>query len=130
MSNLPLKERVCMWSRLLLLAIFAIMAVSCAKQRRELAPLTRDQMVSIMMDVYVSEAKASYLPLTRDSAYRLFVAHQDSLLHRHRIADSTLRKAYSYYLNHPEEFEMIYDAIIDSLNLRQQLLPGQAVPQP
>lgn len=119
-----------MRSCLLLLAIFAVMAVSCAKQRQEVAPLTRDQMVSIMMDVYISEAKASYLPLTRDSAYRLFAAHQDSLMHRHRVADSTLRKAYSYYLNHPEELEMIYEAIIDSLNLRQQLLPGQTAPKP
>ena len=127
MSNLPPKERVCMWSRLLLVAILAVIGVSCAKQRPEVAPLTRDQMVSIMMDVYLSESRSSYLPFTRDSAYRLFTAHQDSLLYRHHVADSTLRRAYGYYLNHPEELELIYEAIIDSLNLRQQLMHGQPV---
>jgi hypothetical protein len=114
-----------MWSRLLLFTILAVMAVSCAKQRNEVAPLTREQMVSVMIDVYLSESRSSYLQFPRDSAYRLFVAHQDSLLYHHHVADSTLRKAYSYYLNHPEELELIYDAIIDSLNLRQQLMHGQ-----
>lgn len=93
---------------------------SCSKEGKEEAPLTRDQMVSLMMDVYLAEARTTLLPIHRDSAYRLFLPYQDSLLRRHGIADSTLKKAYGYYLRHPAAFESIYDAIIDSLSLREQ----------
>jgi len=68
------------------------------------------------------------LPLTRDSAYRLFLPYQDSLLHKRGIQDSLLKKSYAYYLQRPAELEAIYDAIIDSLSLREQRrrdLPGE-----
>jgi hypothetical protein len=61
-------------------------------------------------------------PAAKDSSYRLFLAYQDTLMHRRGVSDSTLRKAYAYYLEHPNELEAIYDAIIDSLSLKEQRL--------
>ena len=105
---------------LLILALF--LPAACGKDEQETAPLTREQMVNLMMEVYLAEARTSLLPLPKDSSYRLFLAFQDSLMARQGVEDSTLRKAYSYYLNHPTEMEAIYDAIIDSLTLREQRL--------
>lgn len=79
-------------------------------------------MVSLMMEIYLAEARMSLLPLAKDSAYRLFVPYQDSIMRRKGIEDSTLRSAYSYYLKRPAELESIYDAIIDSLSLREKRL--------
>jgi len=78
-----------------------------------------------MMEIYLAEARLSLLPIDRDSAYRLFVPFQDSLLYHRGLKDSTLRSAYDYYLNHPDELEQIYDQLIDSLNLREQRRRGQ-----
>ncbi len=94
--------------------------VSCTQEKKEQAPLDRDQMTNLLIDIYLAEARTTLLPVSRDSAYRLFLPHQDSLMRSNGIADSTLKKAYSYYLRHPTEFEAIYDAVIDSLSLREQ----------
>lgn len=109
---------------ILLLVAILLQATACQKRTEAPPPLSREQMVSLMMEIYLSEARTSLLPLDKDSSYRLFMAHQDSLLQRHGLQDSTLRKAYAYYLEHPTELESIYDAIIDSLSLREQRLRG------
>ena len=89
-------------------------------EKKEQPPLTRDQMADVMMRIYLAEARTSLMPISKDSAYKLFLPYQDSLLHHRGIADSTLKKAYAYYLKHPAEFEAIYDVIIDSLSLNEQ----------
>ena len=108
-----------------ILFFFASM-ISCKKEeKKESAPLSKDQMVDIMMNIYLAEARSNLTPVPKDSAYKLFLPFQDSLLFRSGIADSTLRKAYSYYFEHPAELELIYDAIIDSLSLREQRMREQ-----
>ncbi|MBL7852160.1 MAG: DUF4296 domain-containing protein [Cyclobacteriaceae bacterium] len=107
---------------LLLLVITVFGSAACQRKREEPPPLSRDQMVGLMMEIYLAEARTSLLPVAKDSSYRLFLAYQDTLMHRRGVQDSTLRKAYAYYLQHPAELEAIYDAIIDSLSLREQLL--------
>ncbi len=93
---------------------------SCTKEKKEQPPLDRNQMTNLLIDIYLAEARTTLLPVSRDSAYRLFLPHQDSLMRHKGIGDSTIKRAYSYYLRHPTEFEAIYDAVIDSLSLREQ----------
>jgi hypothetical protein len=38
------------------------------------------------------------------------------------LKDSVISKSYQYYLDHTTELESIYDAVIDSLSLREQRL--------
>ena len=101
---------------LILLALLG----SCSEAKQTEAVLSREQMVDIMMDIYLAEARTNLLPMDRDSAYKLFLPYQDSLMHRKGVSDSLLKKSYSYYLQRPAELEAIYDAIIDSLSLREQ----------
>lgn len=126
MSNLPAKRMfLSVRSRLHVTILAGLIMVSCGKEKDEKPPLSRDQMVSVMMEIYLAEARMSVFPVDRDSAYRLFVPFQDSLLAKRGIADSTLRKAYDYYLQHPAQLEEIYDAMIDSLTLREQRRRGE-----
>lgn len=111
-----------MRASVLLLVITLFGAVSCQPKKSEAPPLSRDQMVGLMMEIYLAEARTMLIPAVKDSSYRLFLAYQDTLMHRRGVSDSTLRKAYAYYLEHPNELEAIYDAIIDSLSLKEQRL--------
>lgn len=106
--------------RFLGFVVLCAAVVSCSKDKADQPPLSRDQMADVMMSIYLAEARTTLMPISKDSAYRLFLPYQDSLLHHRGIADSTLKKAYAYYLKHPAEFEAIYDVIIDSLSLREQ----------
>ena len=123
MSNLA-PERMFFYMRipLLLLWITLLGMTSCENKKAEAPPISRDQMVGLMMEIYLAEARTTLMPVVKDSSYHLFIAYQDSLMQRRGVSDSLLRKAYAYYLEHPAELEGIYDTIIDSLSLREQRL--------
>lgn len=114
--------------RFLLCTALTAALFSCKQEEKEIPPLSRDQMVSLMMEIYLAEARTAAVPVGKDSAYRLFIPRQDSLMHHMGIQDSTLRASYSYYLQHPADLEAIYDAIIDSLSLREQRLREAPIP--
>jgi len=56
--------------------------------------------------------------IQRDSAMKLFLPFEQSVMKKRKISDETLSKTYRYYLEHPVEFEKVYDAVIDTLSLR------------
>lgn len=103
---------------------------ACSKEREKESVLSKEQMVEVMMDIYLAEARTGLLLVERDSAYKLFLPFQDSLLRRKGIPDSLLKKSYAYYMERPEEIEAIFDAIIDSLSLREQRRLENPVPRP
>lgn len=109
--------------------LFLLVLGSCAKEKEKAAPMSKDEMVAVMMEIYLAEARLSVLPVDRDSAYRLFIPYQDSLLYHRGLKDSTLRSAYDYYINRPNDLEQIYDRLIDSLTLREQRRRGHPDPR-
>jgi len=86
--------------------------------------LDKDEMVALLVDVYLSEAKVTVAGVPRDSAYKLFAHFDRSVTVSRGIADSTLTASYEYYFQRPEELEKILDAVIDTLNLREQRMAG------
>ena len=123
------KRKICM--RLISVVLFLLLcAISCKKKEKEpQGILSKAQMVEWMIDMYLVEARIQVLHIMRDSAYKIFVPYQDSLMRKRGLQDSVLRKSYQYYLDHLEEFEALYDTVIDSLSLREQrLLPSPTKP--
>jgi len=102
-----------------LLVILSIL-LCCKTEKTPPGVLTRQQMADWMMDIYLAEARTMSLNVSRDSAYKLFVPYQDSLMKEKGIQDSTIKISYKYYLEHPSELESIYDIVIDSLSLLEQ----------
>ena len=97
-----------------------LLAMSCKQDSTPKGVLNRAQMTEWMLEVYLAEARTGSWPISRDSAYKLFLPYQDTLKRRKGLQDSTLMKSYQYYLSRPTELESIYDTVIDSLNLREQ----------
>ena len=104
----------------LALILLVISALSCETKRLPPGVLTKEQMTDLMIDIYLAEARTMTLAGGRDSLYKIFAHYQDSLLRVKGYPDSTVRKSYGYYLEHTDELEAIYDAIIDSLSLLEQ----------
>jgi hypothetical protein len=75
---------------------------------------------TLLIDMYVAEAKLNMVPIKHDSALSLFLPFEESYMKKHKISNEALRKTYRYYLDHPAVFEKIYDAVIDSLTLREK----------
>lgn len=103
-----------------ILLMLVLMLAQCGDEKKPKGLLTQDQMVSLMVDVYLAEARLSAKGISRDSASKLFAPFEKKLLTQKGLTDSVLKANYTYYLERPKELEIILDAVIDTLSLREQ----------
>lgn len=97
--------------------------MSC--DRKQAAPpgvLSKDEMISIFIDMHITESKISSLNLKRDSSKILFQHYEQEVLKKHNVSEDTYRNSYTYYIENVNDMESIYDAVIDSLSLRERIL--------
>jgi hypothetical protein len=103
------------------IVIMIIFGLSCCKKKQ--VPegiLTRDKMVAVMSELYVTEQKISTLGVKRDSLSQMFDVMKEKVFAAQGITDSVFRKSMDYYMDRPLEMETIYTSLVDSLNLREQ----------
>jgi hypothetical protein len=84
-------------------------------------------MVEVMTELYISEQKFSTLGITRDSMRQVFGMMEGRIFENLNTTDSVFRQSLDYYMNRPATLEMIYTALVDSLNLREQRLSSDEV---
>lgn len=77
-------------------------------------------MVGIMEELYIAEEKINQLALSGDSSRRVFSIMQSRLFENARVTDTVFRKSFDYYMERPKELELIYTALVDTLQLREQ----------
>ncbi len=95
-----------------------------ACERKEVTPkgvIPKEKMVSIFIDMHIAESQISSLNLKRDSAKLLFEHYEQKVLESHEVNDSLYIESYNYYLYNVNDMEKIYDAVIDSLSLRERI---------
>ena len=99
--------------------------ISCGEKKPE-GILSRAEMVSIMEEIYIAEEKVNHLGLARDSAKTVFGAMEEKVFESAALNDSLFMRSFDYYMEHPKEMELIYTALVDSLQLREQRAPYSA----
>lgn len=97
-----------------------VLANCGSKETTPESVLSKDKLISLLIDMYLAEAKLEGMPIQKDSSIKFFMPREKKILEKLGVADSTLKITYQYYFQHPKEFEEVYDAVIDSLNLREQ----------
>jgi hypothetical protein len=110
------------------LCLFAMLVAACGGEQRPAGVLDQQQMSSLLIELYLAESRINLQNVPKDSGYKYFVPFEDSLLTQRALSDSVLSKSYQYYLDHPEEFERVYAAVVDSLNLRLQKAASSPAP--
>lgn len=108
--------------RVLLCAAIAATVLSCGKKRPE-GILTPAEMVQVLEEMYVAEEKINQLGLRRDSAKKVFAVMEKKVFENLPATDSTFKRSFDYYMEHPRQMEMIYTALVDTLQLREQRAP-------
>ncbi len=103
-----------------LLCLFTATFVGCKKDQRPSDVLSKQEMSAIMVDIYLSEARLNSLPLVRDSSLKLFLPKEAAILAKWKVSDTVLKKSYAYYLERPDDFNEVYDIIIDSLTVMEK----------
>lgn len=98
------------------------MAVACSSDDSQKAVLTQEEMVNILIDIHLAEAGVQDMRLVPDSAAKIYSAEEKLIFKKHHVTDSNFIRSYNFYIEHSDQMEEIYSAVIDSLSLRQVLL--------
>lgn len=111
-----------------LICMFTIflLAVGCQSGKTPPGVLNKTEYAEYLVNVYVAEAKLNSMAITPDSAMRLFLPFEQSLIQKFQTTDSSIRETYRYYLAHPNDMEQVITAVIDTLNLREQKASAQS----
>jgi hypothetical protein len=107
---------------LLVLLWGALLFSSCGEDQPPEGILTTSEMVTVMQEVYIAEEKVSRLGLRTDSTKKVFQMMEAKIFEKAGTTDSVFRRSMRYYMEQPDDWEEIYSAVIDSLNLREQRL--------
>ncbi len=74
-----------------------------------------------MMEVHLLEAKINNVPVDPfDSAQAVYEHYERMLFEDLGITTDQYERSFNYYVDHPNEFEKIYAAVVDSLMAREQ----------
>jgi hypothetical protein len=92
--------------------------------------LTKEKMVSMLVQLHLLEAQVEASRLSIDSARSLYQSQQSLLLRKNNVpeTDSVLQRSYRFYAINRKDMEEIYTAVIDSLQKREAKLDGQHKP--
>lgn len=81
--------------------------------------LSRQEMVSVLTEIYLAEEKVNRLTLPRDSAEVVFRLMEGKVFEMAGVPDSVFTASLNYYMDRPEQLELIYTALVDSLQLKE-----------
>lgn len=87
--------------------------------------LPRDEMVRLLIDLHLTEARVEAARMQPDSARVLFRQQAKDLYQRHHTDETTFEESMRYYAIHGKDLEEIYGTVVDSISMRQAQLPGQ-----
>lgn len=107
---------------LLPLASLLLALPACQRPEEPLRPadlLSKEQLVPLLADLHVLEARVEGSRLSMDSARALYQSEQKNLLWKRGTTDSTFLRSYRYYGIHGKDLDEIYGGVIDTLKLRE-----------
>lgn len=112
---------------LLIFAAGVLAVTSCDRERQPERVMSQEEMVQALRSLYIAEEHVSRFGLRPDSARKLFTRMEDRLFEDMGISRDEFTRSFDYYVQHPDEWEAVYSALVDSLNLQEQRL---SVPAP
>ena len=113
--------KTCYW------VVFLLLWVSCTNEEIPDNVIPQVKMAQIMLEAYEVEVKIDN-NITDLKPEDLFHPMMEKVYNKYEINDSIYRVSLTYYMTHPKFFDEVYDIMIDSLKLRQQmdLLPTES----
>lgn len=96
--------------------------ISCSKKETEIPPgvLSRKEMVRVLIDVHLLEAKVKKLYLSKDSSQAVYDHYEKMLFDDLGITQEQYEQSTEFYVDHIDDYKPIYDQVVDSLLARQK----------
>ncbi len=94
--------------------------------------LSKNELVSLLVQLHLLEARVESSRLAPDSARALFQQQKSEMLRKNNVSekDSVLQRSYRFYAVNRKDMDEIYKVVIDSLERRAAKLNKTAQPTP
>jgi len=104
--------------------LILLVALACSSELKDkpLNLMTKEQMVAFLIDSHLIEGKLQTIKINTDSLKLIFLDLEKELYQDHHIDSEQFMQSYHYYLHEVDELSEIYEAVIDSLSLREKML--------
>ena len=104
--------------------LVAILIIVSCTQKNEIPKgiLPPEKMANIIAEIYEAEHKATNIGLKYDSQKIVLRHYELMILEQNNTTDSIYKESFTYYLENPEKLETVYDIVIDSMSLREQVM--------
>jgi len=113
-------------NRVLLFLMVGLFTFSCSDTKDAIqenpAVVSKEEMVRILIELYVTEQKVDKLKLKTDSSQKIFSQLENKIFQKVGVKSDSFKASLNYYVDRPKELEWIYTALVDSLSLREQRL--------
>jgi hypothetical protein len=101
--------------RFLLLNLIPFLFFACKSETIPPGVLDEDKMVTVLIDIQMTEGKVSSLPISYDSSQVLYTLLEREVFAQHGVTDSVFTQSMLYYLEDAGKMDRIYARVIDSL---------------
>ncbi len=103
--------------------LLTFLMTSCTREERPEGILSRQDMVRVLTELYLTEEKVQRLGIRPDSSVKVFEKMNPMIFEKTQISDSSFHRSMQYYMERPKDLEAIYSVLVDSLNLMEQRTP-------
>jgi hypothetical protein len=109
--------------------IFVALISACTDSKPN-EVLSKQQMASMLIEMYIKESEINELGVRPDSANILYQLMLNKVLEKKNISEDVYIKSYDYYIANLKRFDEVYAIVIDSLKLRETLAQQRHLPPP
>lgn len=90
------------------------------------APIEREKMIDIMIDIHLAEALANNTKLKREGVELKSIGqYYEDIFKVHQIDQEKFTMAFEYYTQRPNEFDLMYEELIDKMSKMQAEVVGK-----
>ncbi len=94
---------------------------ACAREKRPEGVFDQDKMTEVLMEIHLLEAKIQKLYLPGDSGDVIYRHYEKMLFEDLGITEEEYDQSLIYYVENSKELGEVYDRIVDSLMLKQNI---------
>ncbi|MEP1032774.1 DUF4296 domain-containing protein [Ekhidna sp.] len=99
-----------------------VIVCSCSSSDEPKDLISNEQMVKVMIEIHLLEAKINKLRIDPVDSTQAVYNHYEKLLFEDLgIDQDQYERSFNYYVDHPNDFEKIYNAVVDTLMEREKL---------
>lgn len=100
--------------------LLILLFCACSQtQKKPEGLIPRDQMASILTDIHIAEAAATYKTIAGDSLVKFVLAQDEHIFLKHRTTKTEFMKSYRFYADDPKVLNEIYAEVINEISKKQ-----------